>query len=306
MINLWLETELGEFLMRTLILKNSHAWQITLAIIMLLFGTSIVAFATSPTVPLTWQNLKEDALLGKQITLDAKHLPLGTLLTLASEQSGVNISLPPNSPLSQKLVTARISAMNLYDFMDAIGRTYNASWSKINDGAFILIPKNDTAIEKGISELGTEVFYRYRDRVFPPDAEKMLGDNDIKIRNDLYQKVLLAADPKALASDKGVPLSSLPPTLVDSLEYQFKKANAVHLLLEYPAYKKISEDDIVRIIVKQDPALEDPHAWLNGHIPDPLYDKVITIELLTPDLKQVNGTSIWQLLGKWIPPKPVE
>jgi len=290
-------------MIRISILKNHHASQIALIVAALLCGTSMIAFAASPVIPLTWQNLKENAALGKQITLEAKHLPLGTLLTQVSEQSGVNISLSPNSPLSQKLVTARISEMNLYDFMGAIGRTYNASWSKTSDGAFVLTSKEDDDIEEGISQMGTPAFFRYRDWLLSSDAQKMPGDNDIKTRNALYQKVLLAVDQKALASDKGVPLQSLPPTLVDALQNQFKKANAVHLLLQYSAYKKISEDNIVRITIKQDPALKNPAAWLNGNIPSPLYDKVITIELLTPDKKKVNGTSTWSLLGKWVPLK---
>lgn len=279
--------------------KNCCAWSFVLSIAVLLCVTPKVISAANPTTALHWQDLKEDALLAKQITLEAKHLPLGTLLEQASEQSGVNISLSPNTPLSQKLVTARISRMDLYDFMGAIGRTYNAFWSKAENGSFLLTPKDDSSVEEGISQIGNPVFFRYRDRLSPPDSLKMSGDNDIKTRNAIYQKVLLSVDQKALTSDKGVPLHLLPFALAEALQNQYKKANAVGLLLKYPAYKKISGDDLVRLTVKQDPALEDPHAWLNGNIPDPLYDKVITIEVLKPDKKTIQkGSLSWTILGK--------
>ena len=107
--------------MRTSISQSYHVWHFTLILAALIFGASTVAFADTTPLPLTWQNLKNDVSLGKQITLEAKHLPLGILLMQVSEQSGVKISLSPNSNLSLKLVTARISQMNLYNFMDAIG-----------------------------------------------------------------------------------------------------------------------------------------------------------------------------------------
>lgn len=293
-------------MIRVSILRKHYAWHIAFAVAVLVFGTSIAAFAASTPIPLTWQKLRENALLKKQITLEAKHLPLSTLLAQVSEQSGVNIALSPNSSLSQKLVTARISQMNLFDFMGAIGRTYNAAWSKAG-GAFILTPKDDDAIAEGISQMGTPAFFQYKDQLLPADAQKMPEDKDIKAHNALYQKVLLAVDRKTLASDRGLPLHALPPTLVDALKSQFQKANAASLLLKHSAYKEISEDDIVRIIGKPDPALEYLGDLLNGNIPYPLYDKVITLEVLTPDKKSIfNGSLYWMLLGKWLPPKLVE
>jgi len=130
----------------------------------------------------------------------------------------------------------------------------------------------------------------------------MPGNNDIKTRIALYQKVLLSTDSKALQSEKGVPLHSLPPELVDALKSQYQKANAVNLLLKYSAYKEISDDDIVRITLKQDTALADSNAALGENISQPLNDKIITIEVLGPDKKQVlNAASPWSLLGRWIP-----
>ena len=135
--------------------------------------------------------------------------------------------------------------------------------------------------------MGAPLFFRYRDRWLPPEAQKAPGENDIKIRNALYQKVLLLGDQKALKSDKGIPLSSLPPTLADALEHQFKKANAVNFLLKYSAYKVISENDIIRIIIKQDPNPVDIDAWLSSNMGSPLFEKIVTIELLTPDKKLI-------------------
>jgi hypothetical protein len=261
----------------------------------LLFIMPIVAFPADAITPLTWQNLKTNAALGKQITLDAKHLPLSDLLAQAGKQGGVTLTLSSHSPLAQKLVTARISHMNLYDFMGAIGRTYNADWSKTGADEFTLTPKTADPIAEGIAQLGMPAFYRDRDDVASSVAAKIPGENNIKTRNDLYRKVLLAEGFQALRSEKGVPVNSLPPELATSLKKQYMQVDAVPLLMEYAAYKSITDKNVVRIKIEQDPQR------LPLYKRYPLDDKVITIDVLQPNLLPIPGAEMhWLISGQGI------
>lgn len=247
--------------------------------------------------PLAWQQLKGEAALDKKVSLEAKRQNLPEVLAAVGRQTGTTLSVAPEGGLDKKLVTARIDAMNLYDFMGALARTYVAEWHRTNAGGYALSLQNldDAAAKK--AQVGTPLFFQYRTRVQPFTGEIT------QRRGRIYQQVLDEVNRGDLESKQGVSVSELDPETLAALRAEYEAAHADSILPTYALYEKAMLRGSVIRIIKKTTASEQATGLneMNGKPiqgeNNPFFAGSTTVELLDENGESSNTNPAYPL--KW-------
>lgn len=191
---------------------------------------------------LSWQALQKQTELATPVSIEAIRRELSALVQEAGGQANVELTLSPELVKANKLVTLRTNEMPLYDFMAALGRTYNAQWHEKGANSYELRLLPGSEADAMLAQVGTPLFYRYRDSVNPGKQQRSMQ------RGALYDQIVGELGQQNLSTKGGVPVASLSDETRELLRREYEKENALSLLMRQREYvKAIAPNTVLRL-----------------------------------------------------------
>lgn len=169
--------------------------------------TSLAKKESSPSLP-------DDATMKVLVNVEARRLPLHSVLQELTRQSQVALALQPGA-FKDVLVTARLKAMPLRNAMQLLSQLYQAKWIRNGAGHYELQPPVD-ADERDILVLGDG----YAPWLQPLSGNPAVKQQERQERVDLAQEVMEEAG-EAVKSPQGQAISELSEDLQKRLKERF-------------------------------------------------------------------------------------
>lgn len=161
--------------------------------------------------------LDADPDLQKEISLEAKRLPLREIVAQLQKQSGVSLSLGADAP-ADKTLTALVTKMPLATFLETLSRVYGVSWEKVGD-AYQMRGNQRGELHLQLLQVGDPYRYRFRFMFYNrTDREQ----NRVALGRAVVKQVGL----EALKTPQGVAFESLAKPLQERVKYAIEESAA--------------------------------------------------------------------------------
>jgi hypothetical protein len=155
--------------------------------------------------------LDADPALVAPVSLELKHVGLGSVLKELQKQSGVHLTAAENA-LSDKSLTARVDKMPVGKFMTLLTRMYGVVWKKDEQEGYVMSSNGRGELHLQLLRIGDPARYRQR-YLFYNRADR--EQEKLAVGRAVVKQVGIAP----IQSAEGVAVSSLPSALQKQLKY---------------------------------------------------------------------------------------
>lgn len=169
--------------------------------------------------PLDENTIRVEATLQVPVTFEAKRQKLPEVLAALQAQSGVTLSVGPDSPLAAKLLTARAKAMPLAHVLGSLCRLYGAAWVRQGE-AFEMRSNGRSTLDNAMWKLWYTKYNALRDALANPIDWNQEAEN--LGANRLQQK-------------DGVAFEELPEDIKQQLRAQLETQDVAKLAIALDA-----------------------------------------------------------------------
>lgn len=192
--------------------------------------TALIQPLTKDFPNLTGEELAKEEGLANPISLEVKEATLGDLLSEMQKQGGVTLKLSPVLD-SRRRVTARATALPLYQVMNALNDLYGIGWAKAPDGSYLMQSELSPA-RAGALQIGDPDWFQYwRSQAVQKIAPARLTlDEPVDWQSELLKA---GVDEAMLRAPDGVAVSALPPELQTLVRRAVESYFALKLMSEY-------------------------------------------------------------------------
>ena len=206
-----------------------------------------------PIQQLYQPDLEAEGALGTKVSVEAKRQPLGKLLATVRQQSGVTLSPAEGTPAPTALVTLRVQEMPLATLMGALSRVYGVTWAKQSPTTYVMQPSR-------LDPLQTLLLQSGGDELLLKHGAMQTLDGLMPDSSALIQEINAELNGPEPNSPRGVPITTLPPDLQQSLRQEFEGMTASDIINSYnSAFKYLSPETIVYLSPTTPP--ERPVGW---------------------------------------------
>lgn len=223
-------------------------------------GTALKLFSSKPAI-MPFAELKQP------VTLTAERRPLTEVLAEVHKQTDVQLVVSGDAKAAEPLLTARVRAMPLSQWMQALQRLYGFQWQAGAHGAWNATLPDYQSLSSQLQRVGEPYYYRFRERNATANDQRKI------ILNELMQQMTNAVDKDVLFSEQGIAWATLDRKFQDAIRDNVQRELAHSIVAGQIAVQEAQSRDLT---LKMPPA-RGTHLQI-------LFDGILenTIELSQP------------------------